>query len=234
MFPDFEFWREQSLKLWDAIDELAIAAVIAGAVRGEGLLPLGIQQFVNYETFNLAAMSYLRRYQLTNVAQIAENTRKRLVPLLDQWLRSGEPLPVLEAQLATFLGSKRAGQVAVTEVTRLFADGNLMLWRSTGVVTSKVWRTANDELVCPLCGPLEGVTVEMEADFTQDAATVGSSPQMKALLGARWSEELGARRAQNFFKWNDPSVHAPPRHVNCRCSLHPVVSVQAYEELPFG
>ncbi len=88
--------------------------------------------------------------------------------------------------------------------------------------------------VCPLCGPLEGVTVEIDADFTQDAATIGNSPQMKAMLGGRWSEELGMRRAQNFFKWSNASVHAPPRHVNCRCSLHPVVSVQAYEELPFG
>ncbi len=145
MLPDTSFWRKQALKLWDEIDELALAAVFAGAAGGELLLPAAVKGFVNMESFNMAAMQYLRRYQLTNVEMIAENTRRRIVPLLDQWLRSGEPLSVLETQLGAFLNNKRAAQIATTEVTRLFADGNLMLWKSMGVVTSKVWRTANDE-----------------------------------------------------------------------------------------
>jgi hypothetical protein len=54
--------------------------------------------------------------------------------------------------------------VAVTEVTRAYAEGNrrsakeyedqeLFTWVRT-------WRTNNDDLVCELCGPLHGKTAE--------------------------------------------------------------------------
>jgi rubredoxin len=44
--------------------------------------------------------------------------------------------------------------IAVTETTRVFAEGNKLAWDSTGVVSGSKWQTANDDLVCPICGPL--------------------------------------------------------------------------------
>lgn len=227
-----EYWAKQENNLWGAVDDLALAAVIAGGVRGVQLLPRAMQDFVPYETFHAFAMEYLRRYRLGTVRVISETTRRLLVPLLDDWMRSGDPLQVLEARMTPIFGSVRASRIAVTEVTRLFADGNIMAWHASGVVTSKVWRTANDELVCPLCGPLEGVTVELTKEFTQDAETVGNSKQMRLLLGDRYTPEMGQAKAQQFFRWQKAGVNAPPRHVNCRCSLHPVVSIEQYDNLP--
>jgi len=231
VFPNnTEFWAGEDIALWESVDDIALATVISGAASGVELLPNAIKPLVNENSFNSAAMAYLRRYRLVDVPNLNATTRKSVVRMIEDWLRSGESLSSLETQLGTILGSRRAAMIAITEVTRIFAEGNLMLWRATGVVTSKVWRTARDERVCPLCGPLDGVVVSMESNFTQDAELVGASSQMKALLGARWSPELGMRRAQNMFKWNSSEVQAPPRHVNCRCWLAPVVSVQAFEE----
>ena len=234
MLPDYDFWRKEELNLSDDVSDIAVVSVVAGAEAGLALLPNAIKPLVNEEIFNLAAMNYLRLYQLRDVHNIAETTRRKATQLIQEWLLSGDSLPALEAKLALILGDRRAAQIAVTEVTRLFAQGNIMLWQSTGVVTSKVWRTARDEIVCPMCGTLDGMVVSLEANFQQSAEDLAFSAQMKKLLGPRYNEETALRRAQNMIKWHSTEVEAPPRHVNCRCYLQPVVSIQAYEDLPIG
>ena len=49
--------------------------------------------------------------------------------------------------------------IAVTEITRAAAEGVKLTQetlRSSGLSFERIWRTANDELVCPVCGPLNG------------------------------------------------------------------------------
>ena len=74
-------------------------------------------------------------------------------------IRSGSPLSALEAALAPLFGDARARRIAVTEVTRLFARGNQMAWEETGFVNMVKWNTAEDELVCPVCRPLDGTMI---------------------------------------------------------------------------
>jgi len=44
----------------------------------------------------------------------------------------------------------------VTEVTRLFAEGNLLAYQQMEGIDRVQWVTAEDELVCPICGPPAG------------------------------------------------------------------------------
>ena len=68
-------------------------------------------------------------------------------------MMAGDPLPELEKRLCRSLA--RSGRiVAVTEVTRAYAAGNVMAWKASGVVDGKIWQTAVDERVCPVCGKL--------------------------------------------------------------------------------
>jgi hypothetical protein len=49
--------------------------------------------------------------------------------------------------------------IAVTEVTRASVEGERAQVRelaAQGVVLVATWQTANDELVCPVCGPRNG------------------------------------------------------------------------------
>jgi SPP1 gp7 family putative phage head morphogenesis protein len=48
--------------------------------------------------------------------------------------------------------------IASTETTRIYAQANADAWESTEVVDEWEWMTAQDDLVCPVCGGLDGET----------------------------------------------------------------------------
>ena len=71
----------------------------------------------------------------------------------------------LEVGMWEFYSEERARQLAVTEVTRAFAEGNMAAWRAAGVIEKRRWNTNNDELVCPVCGPLAGQVRGLDDEF---------------------------------------------------------------------
>jgi SPP1 gp7 family putative phage head morphogenesis protein len=61
--------------------------------------------------------------------------------------------------LANTFGRSRAETIAVTEVTRAAAEGGRLYQQQlqqAGFTFDRIWRTSNDERVCPVCGPLDG------------------------------------------------------------------------------
>lgn len=65
---------------------------------------------------------------------------------------------------------RRALRIAVTEVTRTYAEANQIAaddlareW--PGVRVIKEWHTNNDDRVCPICGPLHGERVANDESF---------------------------------------------------------------------
>lgn len=63
------------------------------------------------------------------------------------------------------IGIDRAKTIARTEITRVHAEGQLDAMERLGVVevgVSVEWSTAEDEAVCPLCQPMEGVVLSIE------------------------------------------------------------------------
>lgn len=56
----------------------------------------------------------------------------------------------------------------------------------------KVWCTADDERVCPICGALEGVSVAMDEDFNFQTKLIGRNPTIRRV---------------------------PPAHPSCRCAV---------------
>lgn len=210
------FWMNEDNLLWGAVDELAVAGLVAGASGGAELLPAGVQQLINQDLFNQGAINFLNQYRLNTIPGINNTTRQKAVQTINQWLTSGDSLQALEAQLAPLFGSQRAAMIASTEVTRMFAVGNELIWASTGMVGAKVWRSARDERVCPVCGPLDGKIVGFTSPFELSEAMLASSPQMRALLGNRYSEELALRRAQSLIRSvGGTTIARPPAHVRC-------------------
>ena len=70
-------------------------------------------------------------------------------------------------------GEDRALKVATTEITRAYAQGQQMAGDKLkeeypDVRVVKTWYTNNDDRVCDICGPLDGQTVDIDAEFDQD------------------------------------------------------------------
>lgn len=84
---------------------------------------------------------------------------------VSEWVSNGLPLRVLIDNLqSTTLSAHRAQLIATTEVTRAYAEGNRAAWRASGIIERMRWQTSNDELVCPVCGPLSGRVIEVSAE----------------------------------------------------------------------
>lgn len=193
-----QFWTQEERELWNELSPLLLKIHIAGAVAGEALLPANLRVLVNWDVINTNAIDWLYKYRLGNIGGIMSTTRDRAIKAIDDWIRSGEPLPNLEARLRRWFDDKRASRIAVTEVTNIYSQGNLTSWKSTNMIGGKKWNTARDELVCELCGPLDQFVVPVDSGFS----VVDGKPV------------------------EDPEgVDGPAIHVGDRCWLTPVVSL---------
>ena len=58
--------------------------------------------------------------------------------------------------LGRVYGPRRAAMIARTEVTRAAMQGEVLIAQelaAQGIHMVAIWKTRNDELVCPICGP---------------------------------------------------------------------------------
>lgn len=168
-----EFWDEAARNGWGTIAPLMLDVLFSGAKSGHAALPALAQPLVDWDLFNRDAIDWLRRYRGGIFAQINETTRLNVVGAIEDWIKAGDPLPVLESTIGQWFTSTRATTIAVTEVTRAYAEGNKMAWRSTGLVGGKRWNTAMDDRVCIYCGPLNGKIVSIENAFYNRLVNVG-------------------------------------------------------------
>jgi SPP1 gp7 family putative phage head morphogenesis protein len=168
------FWQEEEEALWELMSFLGMSVYLAGAQSAVTMLPANVQQLVKWEEFGQNAIEFLRQYRLSVVQGISTTTRNLAVSAIENWITSGDPLDNLIASLEPLFGAARASQIGVTEVTRAYAEGNIAAWKTTGVVSGKMWMTAQDDLVCPICEPLDGMIVELDSNgFTTEAGDIG-------------------------------------------------------------
>ncbi|CUS06441.1 protein of unknown function (plasmid) [Candidatus Promineifilum breve] len=203
------WWQPHLPQLRREFAELTMDILIAGGDAGAGAIRAG-SVLVDWDVFNEDALAWLDMYLggapipgLTSEGAYAwafmlnDTTRRGVVREIDRWVRSGAPLPELEQRLGSFFDAKRAHRVAVTEVTRIYAAGNVTAWKAAGVVSGKRWRTAVDENVCPICAKLNGKFVELDRGWEFNEAMLAADPALKRALGAPLT------------------VVVPPAHVMC-------------------
>lgn len=193
------FWDDEARRLGDDVTPFVLNMYLAGAKYGEGLLPPRFRVAVDWDVFNERAIDYLRRYNFDLVGGITETSRKQTQRAIESWVRSGNKFDSLVAMLDPIFGGDRAKRIATTEVTKIFADGNTEAWRATGQVAAREWRASQDERVCPICGE----DPETGAPGLHGTTAKIGEPFIHPTTGVQYDN--------------------PPAHVNCRCSLVPIV-----------
>ena len=126
---------------------------------------------------------------ITRASQgISQNTQRQLSELLAQNLSAEE---IIE-RIALRFSTSHAQQVAITELTRaeaFFSEALSTRLSEQGVTTVIRWETAEDEKVCPICGPADHKTKDQPIN-----------------AGAGWNGQTWGQR-----------YGGPPAHPNCRC-----------------
>jgi SPP1 gp7 family putative phage head morphogenesis protein len=122
-----------------------------------------------WELANNAAAQWALRYGYDLVRGLLDTTRDRLQKEIAEYVQNSQTIGQLVSRIRgdNLFGEERARMIAVTEVTRAFAAGNMEAWRASGVIERREWRTNTDELVCPVCGPLAGRVVGLDESFDE-------------------------------------------------------------------
>lgn len=115
---------------------------------------------------NHDARDWAHAHAAEAITGINATTERRVKQAIAQWIENGEPLSALVRELTPTFGRKRAELIASTETTMSYAQANRIAYESSGVVSEMKWATANDELVCPICGALNGQVVTLSEGFT--------------------------------------------------------------------
>lgn len=213
---DPAFWQPYLPELRREFADLTMDILIAGGDAGAGSIRAG-SVLIDWDTFNEDALVWLDMYLGAGLApgmgeaayawawSLNETTRLGVMREIDRWVRAGAPLPELERRLVTFFDAPRARRVAATEVTRIYASGNVMAWKASGVVSGKRWQTTRQEMTCPACSRLHNTFVELDKGWEFNAAALAADPALARALRAPLTAVI------------------PPLHVNCACWLQPVV-----------
>lgn len=180
--------RGQPFDLSKLSEELreALVPVLAG-LYAENMLfggALDIEFELPAETVNGRALLWAQMYSYDLVRGINETTAAALRDAFGIFNSTpGMTRAELEALLEPTFGPVRASMIAVTETTRTASEGvtaQQQYLRDAGFNLTRVWRTNADDLVCPICGPLNG---KAEADW-------GATPPPPAHVNCRCAVTL--------------------------------------------
>lgn len=119
---------------------------------------------IDWALINERVRRWAERYAALLVKGITEVTRDGIRAAISAWMESGGELDELVHAVERFFSPERARAIAVTEVTRAYAEGNRQTWTAIGA-DGMMWMTAQDELVCDTCGDLAGQRVGIREQF---------------------------------------------------------------------
>ena len=187
---------QQETALYDRLRRALLESVDLGVfVAVEQLESIGLG--LDWTLVNEDARTWAQNHVGVLIDGIDQTTLTRTRSAIAVWIQNGEPLAKLIEDLTPIFGEKRAQLIASTEVTRAYAEANQRVYRAAGIKYME-WRAAADELMCPICGALNGQIVGIDNQFSQ------------AL-----DEEIRTQFRVDFA--------IPPAHPRCRCWIVPVI-----------
>jgi hypothetical protein len=150
-----DFWEAEGLEFATGARPFLLNTFLEQAQATLRELPVGI----DWALVNERAIAWVTRYTFDLVNGIQATDRRVIQRALTRFFRDDMNREQLEAMIKPSFGVQRASRIAVTEVTRAAAQAEQELvieLRGQGVDMRVRWDTNADDLVCPICSPLDG------------------------------------------------------------------------------
>ena len=147
------FWRIAGEELGTAIRPFVEKVYLESAERLMNETPIG----VDWNIVNQNAFQWADAYTYDLVSGINATSRQAIQQAVGGFFTQQMTLGELEAKLGSIYSPIRAEMIARTEVTRAAVEGERTFvdeLGKQGVTMVETWQTREDELVCPICGPL--------------------------------------------------------------------------------
>jgi len=146
---------------------LPVLVRIATEQALRGAVGMGID--FDIAAVNEQALTWANEYVKQLVGGIVNTTRSATDKANEAYAAAPEMSKAdLLALLAFTFGAARADMIAITEVTRAYSQATSIVQKLlsvVGIATVRIWETARDDRVCPLCGPLDGKPQSEWGDF---------------------------------------------------------------------
>ena len=152
--PD-DFWREQGVEFDSVLRPFLQKLFLDQAERMMRDGAVG----VDWALVNDRAVRWARAYTYELVSGLNATSRQTLQRTMGNYFTESMTIGDLEDMLMGTFGPVRAEMISITEITRASARGEDALWdelQAQGIEMVTTWNTNNDELVCEICGPLNG------------------------------------------------------------------------------
>jgi len=149
------FWDTAGAELLIAIRPVLEEIYLTQAEAMMSVVPVG----VDWALVNAAAARWVRVYGGQLIKEITETSRQAVGDAVGDFFEDQLTMGELTGRLERIFGPVRAEMIAATETTRAAVEGEretVSELEKMGIKFIEIWQTENDEMVCPICGPLHG------------------------------------------------------------------------------
>jgi SPP1 gp7 family putative phage head morphogenesis protein len=137
----------------------------------------------DYNSTDPHAVAWIKDHAAKTIDGISEDTRQQIRDLVEEAFSSEFDVNDLADEIANIVGDDaRADVIARTETMRASNEGQLEAWdqaKDAGLLTGneqKEWIVTPDDRLCPICEPMEGVTVGLDENFDVDGDEIDAPP----------------------------------------------------------
>jgi hypothetical protein len=150
------FWKNEDELFYSSVF-VELKKIADEAVEVEQLNNLVVSELADAHKKTL---EWAKDYSFELVKGINATSKKVIEEALkDYFSTPGYTLQEFIDIISPTFGPVRAEMIAVTETTRAYSAGSeigINSIRELGIEVIDIWNTNEDELVCPICGPLDG------------------------------------------------------------------------------
>jgi SPP1 gp7 family putative phage head morphogenesis protein len=136
-----------------------------------------------FDVTNPRAVEWIKQHTADLVADVSETTREAIRNLVEDAFTEQYDVDELADQIEDLVGDAgRADTIARTETIRASNQGQQEAWDQAvdaGLLTGseqQEWIVTPDDRLCPVCEPLDGVTVGLDESFSVDGDEIDGPP----------------------------------------------------------
>jgi len=183
----------------ESFDDGPLSAMLQSALMGELLgVALTVAQGLGEEIGpdygeDLAdtAAQWARTYTYDLVQGLTEKTRAVIANAITAYQTTpGMTRAQVEKLLQSAFSPRRAETIAITEITRAASAATSAYQQqlaSNGLTFVRIWRSDNDDIVCPICNPLNGKKEDVWADQFPDGPP--AHPRCRCSTTLKWVKQ---------------------------------------------
>ena len=153
----------------EEIEALILKLLLGFIMSGTTLMLGDLPDIVDLDSTLAKTIEWVQAYGYNLIRGINETTMKGVRKALDLFV-STPGMTIGDVIAAMPFGPARAQMIAVTEITRAYAEGQLRVAEQLmedypDLRVVKTWYTNNDGLVCPICNQMNEVTILADRSF---------------------------------------------------------------------